>query len=99
MEARQWVHPERARQQFVALLAAHHILGVALAELLRSTPCGQLRGPEQLGPGDWVVFRVDSFQGCRIDDPSIAQRLLQLEADAWLEERLQRWLSQQATRS
>lgn len=66
-----------------------------LAELIRTTPVGQLRGPEALGPGDWVVLRVEAFSASRVDDPATAERLLQLEGEAWLKERIEAWLRQQ----
>ena len=68
----------------------------ALAELLRTTPVGQLRGPERIGPEDWVVLRLESFNGSRLDDPDIPARLLQLEGEAWLAERIEAWLRRQA---
>jgi parvulin-like peptidyl-prolyl isomerase len=64
----------------------------ALAELVRSTPVGQLREPYRLAASEWVVLRVDSFTGSRLDDPGVIERLLRLEGDAWLEQRLQTWL-------
>ena len=72
-------------------------LPAPLADLIRSAPVGQLQVPQRLGPADWVVLRVESFQSSRLDDPGIEQRLLQLEADAWLEERIAAWLRRQAT--
>jgi hypothetical protein len=63
-----------------------------LADLIRSTPVGQLREPERLGPGDWVVLRVEAFTGSRVDDPAVQQRLLQLEGQAWLAQRIEGWL-------
>jgi parvulin-like peptidyl-prolyl isomerase len=66
-----------------------------LAEIIRSTPVGQLREPERLGPTDWVVLRVEAFTGSRVDDPAVQQRLLQLEGEAWLSQRIDTWLAQQ----
>lgn len=68
----------------------------ALAELMRTTPVGQLRGPERLGPAEWVVLRVETFIGSRADDPALTERLLQLEGEAWLAERIEAWLLNQA---
>ena len=64
----------------------------ALAELIRTTPVGQLREPQRLGPGDWVVLRVEAFTASRVDDPATAERLLQLQGEAWLAERIDAWL-------
>ena len=63
-----------------------------LAELIRTTPVGQLREPQRLGPGDWVVLRLEAFTASRVDDPATSERLLQLEGDAWLKERIEAWL-------
>ena len=64
----------------------------ALAELIRTTPVGQLREPHRLGPGDWVVLRVEAFTGSRVDDPEVQQRVLRLEGEAWLDQRIEAWL-------
>ena len=66
----------------------------ALAELVRTTPVGQLREPHRLALADWVVLRVDSFTGSRVDDPNVAERLLRMEGEAWLAERIEGWLKQ-----
>lgn len=66
-----------------------------LAELIRTTSVGQLREPQRLGPADWVVLRVEAFKGSRVDDPAIAERLLQLEGETWLSQRIEDWLKQQ----
>lgn len=63
-----------------------------LAELMRNSPVGQLRGPERIGTRDWVVLRVESFIGSRLDDPALKPRLLEMEGERWLEEQMQRWL-------
>lgn len=64
----------------------------ALANLIRTTPVSQLREPQRLGPGDWVVLRLEAFTASRVDDPATSERLLQLEGDAWLKERIEAWL-------
>lgn len=66
----------------------------ALAELIRTTPLGQLREPQRLGPGDWVVLRLEAFSASRVDDPATSERLLPLEGDAWLAERIETWLKE-----
>lgn len=45
---------------------------------------GQLREPQRLSPGDWVVLRVEVFTASRMDDSVTSEPLLQLEGDAWL---------------
>lgn len=64
----------------------------ALADLIRTTPVGQLRGAERLGAAGWVVLRVEAFTASRVDDPAVQQRLLRLEGEAWLELRMEAWL-------
>jgi hypothetical protein len=39
-----------------------------------------------------VVLRVEAFTGSRVDDPAVQQRLLQLEGQAWLAQRIEGWL-------
>jgi hypothetical protein len=63
-----------------------------LAEIIRTTPVGELREPERLGPKDWVVLQVEAFTGSRVDDPAVQQRLLRLEGEAWLSHRIEAWL-------
>jgi parvulin-like peptidyl-prolyl isomerase len=83
-------HPKRRGGQIdpTALSA----LPPPLAELIRTTPVGQLREPQRLGPGDWVVLRVEAFTASRVDDPATAERLLQLEGEAELQQRMESWL-------
>ena len=66
-----------------------------LAEILRTTPLGQLRGPERIGPKDWVVLRLEAFTPSRVDDPAVQRRLLQMEGESWLNQRIERWLKDQ----
>jgi len=67
-----------------------------LAELIRTNSVDQLRGPERIGRRDWLVLRVESFIGSRLDDPALRPRLLEMEGERWLEEQRQRWLQRQA---
>jgi parvulin-like peptidyl-prolyl isomerase len=83
-------HPQRQGGQWGPKPLSE--LPPALAELVRTTPVGQLREPQCLAPRDWVVLRVDSFTGCRLDDPAVGERLLRLEGEAWLEQHMQAWM-------
>lgn len=89
-------HPQRQGGQWGP--KPLHDLPPALAELIRTTPVGQLRPPQRLGPADWVVLRVETFQASRLGDPGVEQRLLRLEGEAWLRERIDAWLYRQAER-
>jgi hypothetical protein len=83
-------HPQRRGGQIgpTALSA----LPPALAKLIRTSPVQTLREPVQIAPQRWVILRMEQFQSARLDDPAIPPRLLQLEGEAELEQRMESWL-------
>ena len=53
----------------------------------------------QIAPQRWVILRVEQFQSARLDDPAIPPRLLQLEGEAELQQRMESWLKGRETLS